>query len=237
MNYFSYNIDLFLFISAIAVSVLGFLFYYYVPGLYTGNKMQRSEKGNPQCVLHQRLWGFLIFGCLPLSIIFLSGTKNLSQFGLVPPKMESYFWTMVLSLIIVPMNYFIAGTKGNLKMYPQIREVEWPFGLIVQSAVSWILYLFSYEFLFRGFLFFASLPVLGLPMAIVLNTIIYALVHLPKGYREIIGSVPLGILICYLTFITGSIWVAVFSHIVLALSSEWFSLRAHPQMVIKRNGR
>lgn len=235
MNYFTHNTDLYLFISAIAISILGFLFYFYISGLYVGKAMHRHEKGKPMSVLNQRLWGFFILGCLPLAIILLSGTKDLGYFGLNPPKMESYFWAIVLSLIIIPMNYFIAGTKGNLKMYPQIREVEWPVGLIVQSAVSWILYLFSYEFLFRGFLFFASLPVLGLPWTIVLNTIIYALVHLPKGYREIIGSVPLGILLCYLTFITGSIWVAVFSHIVLALSSEWFSIHAHPQMVIKRN--
>lgn len=237
MNYFTYHTELYLFISAIAISILGFLFYFYISGLYLGKAMQRTEKGKPLSVLHQRLWGFFILGCLPLSIILLSGTKDLSHFGLGRPKMESYFWTILLSLIIVPMNYFISGTKGNLKMYPQIREIEWPVGLIVQSAFSWILYLFSYEFLFRGFLFFASLPVLGLPWAIVLNTIIYSLVHLPKGYREIIGSVPLGILLCYLTFTTGSIWVAVFSHIVLALSNEWFSLHAHPQMIIKKKGR
>ena len=235
MNHFSYNTEFFLFTSAIAVSILGFLCYHYVPGLYIGKRKHKAQEGKPLWVLCQRLWGFFILGCLPLVIIFLLGTKNLSYFGVGPPKMESYFWTIVLSMVIVPMNYFISGTKENQKMYPQIREIEWSVGLIVQSALSWMLYLFSYEFLFRGFLFFASLPVLGLSMAIVLNTIIYALAHLPKGYKEIIGSIPLGILLCYLTFTTGSIWVAVFSHIVLALSNEWFSLHAHPQMVIKRN--
>jgi membrane protease YdiL (CAAX protease family) len=96
--------------------------------------------------------------------------------------------------------------------------------------VSWIAYLLAYEFLFRGFLFFAALPVLGLFFAIVLNTIIYALVHLYKGFKEVIWSVPLGILLCYLTYLTGTIWVAVFTHIILALSGEWFSVWAHPDM-------
>ena len=235
MNHLTYNVDLFQFTSAIAVSTLGFYCYYYLSDSTLVKTVLKTEKGKPLCVLYERLLGFLIFGCLPLAIIFISGKTNLSYFGIVPPKMESYLWILLLSILIVPMNYYYSRTQGNLKIYPQIREREWSVAILVQSGLGWILYLISYEFLFRGFLLFASLPILGLPLSIVLNTIIYALVHLPKGYKEMVGSVPLGILLCYLTYLTGSIWVAVFSHIVLALSSEWFSLQAHPQMVVKKN--
>lgn len=191
--------------------------------------------GKPIWVLYQRIMGVVILGFLPVTIIYLSGTKNIIDFGVDWPDLESYFWTMILSLVILPVTYFNSRTKENLKMYPQIREKEWSIGILIISALSWIAYLLAYEFLFRGFLFFASLPVLGLFFAIVLNTIIYALAHLHKGFKEIIGSVPLGILLCYLTHLTGTIWVAVFLHIVLALSSEWFSLWAHPDMVVKTN--
>lgn len=235
MNHITYNTELFLFTSAIAVSTVGFYFYYYLSDSALVKTLLKTKKGKPLCVLYERLLGFLIFGCLPLSIIFLSGKTNLSDFGIVAPKADSYFWILLLSILIVPLNYYHSRTQGNLKIYPQIREREWSVGILVQSGLGWIVYLISYEFLFRGFLFFASLPVLGLPLSIVLNTTIYALVHWPKGYKEMVGSVPLGILLCYLTYLTGSIWVAVFSHIVLALSSEWFSLQAHPQMVVKKN--
>lgn len=235
MNYFSDKTELLLLVSAIAVATVGFLGYYYLSTSGSIIRLLKTEKGKPICVLYQRLLGVVILGFLPLVVIFLSGTKKLSDFGVVWPDSESYFWTMILSLVIVPVSYFNSRTKENLKMYPQIREKEWSIGMLIMSALSWIAYLLAYEFLFRGFLFFAALPVLGLFFAIVLNTIIYALVHLHKGFKEIILSVPLGFLLCYLTYLTGTIWVAVFTHIILALSSEWFSVWAHPNMVVKTN--
>ncbi|MDO8930327.1 MAG: CPBP family intramembrane metalloprotease [Bacteroidota bacterium] len=233
MNDISDKTEWLLFTSAIAVATVGFLSYYYLSTSGKVISLLKTETGKPIYVLYQRLLGVVIFGFLPLAVILISGTKKLSDFGVVRPDSEFYFWTMILSLVIVPVSYFNSRTKENLKMYPQIREKEWSIGMLIISALSWIAYLLAYEFLFRGFLFFAALPVLGLFFAIVLNTIIYALVHLHKGFKEIIGSVPLGIILCYLTYLTGTIWVAVFLHIVLALSSEWFSLWAHPNMVVK----
>jgi membrane protease YdiL (CAAX protease family) len=235
MNDISDKTEWLLLTSAIAVATVGFLGYYYLSTSGKVKSLLKTENGKPIYVLYQRLLGVVIFGFLPLAVILISGTKNLSDFGVVRPDSESYFWTMILSLVIVPMSYFNSRAKENLKMYPQIREKEWSIGMLIMSALSWIAYLLAYEFLFRGFLFFAALTVLGLFFAIVLNTIIYALVHLHKGFKEIIGSVPLGILLCYLTYLTGTIWVAVFTHIILALTSEWFSLWAHPNMVVKTN--
>jgi membrane protease YdiL (CAAX protease family) len=235
MNDISDRTEWLLLTSAIAVATVGFLGYYYLSTSGKVISLLKTETGRPIYVLYQRLLGVVIFGFSPSAVIFVSGAKKLSDFGVVRPDSESYFWTMILSLVIVPMSYFNSRTKENLKMYPQIREKEWSVGMLIMSALSWITYLLAYEFLFRGFLFFAALPVLGLFFAIVLNTIIYVLVHLHKGFKEIIGSVPLGILLCYLTYLTGTIWVAVFTHIILALSSEWFSLWTHPNMVVKTN--
>ncbi|MDP3914517.1 MAG: CPBP family intramembrane metalloprotease [Bacteroidota bacterium] len=235
MNDISDKTEWLLLTSAIAVATVGFLSYYYLSTSGKVISLLKTETGKPIYVLYQRLSGVVIFGFLPLAVILISGTKKLSDFGVVRPDSESYFWVMILSLVIVPVSYFNSRTEENLKMYPQIREKEWSIGMLIMSALSWIAYLLAYEFLFRGFLFFAALPVLGLFFAIVLNTIIYALVHLHKGFKEIIGSVPLGILLCYLTYLSGTIWVAVFTHIILALTSEWFSLWAHPNMVVKTN--
>ena len=71
---------------------------------------------------------------------------------------------------------------------------------------------------------------MGFAAAMVLNTILYALAHLYKGRMETLGSVPVGVLLCYLTFLTGNIWTAVVIHCLMALSNEWFSIRFHPDM-------
>lgn len=233
MIHLSDTLDLRIFASAAAVASFGFLFYYYFSESNRVKDFLKTENGETRFVVFQRLLGVVIFGCLPLLIILISGVKGIADFGVDYPKPETYLWILVMSAILIPINYFNSRSVGNLKLYPQIRANVWPVSLLVLSAVSWIAYLVSYEFLFRGFLLFASVHLLGLWPAIAVNTLIYALVHIPKGSKETFGAIPLGILLCYLTVRTGSIWVAVFTHIIMALSNEWLSLRAHPQMSFK----
>lgn len=235
MNSLHTNSEIYDFTTAILVASLGFIFYLYFSESANIVKRLKSSKGEPGYIFFQRFLGVLIFGIVPVSVILFKGTKNLGDFGIITPAPETYIWTIFLSVIVISINYFNSKTTENLEMYPQIRRNEWSLTLIILSAVSWMIYLLSYEFLFRGFLFFASVHLLGLWPAIFINTAIYSLVHLPKGFKETIGAIPLGILLCYLTFRTGSIWVAVFTHISMAVSNEWLSLRAHPQMSIKTN--
>ncbi len=233
MKYFHGNAELFFFTIAIAVASFGFLLYHYVSISAAVRKFLKTEFGRTRYVLFHRLTGCVIFGFLPLSIIIFSGTGNISDYGVAPANPESCLWIGILSVIIIPVNFFNSRTPGNLEMYPQIREKIWSVGILILSALSWIAYLLCYEFLFRGFLLFASIPLLGLWPSIVLNTSLYTLIHLPKGFKETIGAIPLGFLLCFLTVRTGSIWVAVFTHIIMALSNEWLSLYVHPHMVIK----
>ena len=234
MNSLSNHSELFNFTVAITVSSFGFLFYYFLSERGIIEKWLKSQKGEALDVLFRRLLGVLIYGCLPFIILLLSRTNDFASFGFNAPKPETYLWTILLSIIILPLNYYNSRSSDNQKNYPQIRTTYWSFSLLTMSAASWMGYLFAYEFLFRGFLFFSSIPLLGLWPSILLNTLIYALVHIPKGYKETLGAIPFGILLCYLTYKTNGIWIAVFAHIIMALSSEWFSLRAHPQMFVKR---
>lgn len=234
MNLLPTDAEIFFFASAVSVASFGFLFYYYFSGSSFIKKVLKSGSGETRYVIFQRLLGAFIFGCLPFVIIFLSATKSISDFGVVFPNGESFFWILILSIAILAVNYSNSRTPGNLKMYPQIREKEWSLQVLTLSALCWIAYLTAYEFLFRGYLLFSSVRLLGLWTAIVLNTSIYALVHIPKGLKETAGAIPLGILLCFLTLRTGSIWIAVFVHITMALSNEWLSLRVHPEMSIKK---
>jgi membrane protease YdiL (CAAX protease family) len=96
--------------------------------------------------------------------------------------------------------------------------------------MAWILYLAAYEFMYRGFFLFIAESYTEMWIAIGLNVVVYAMAHIPKGLKETLGSVPFGLLICYIVLTTGSILVPYVLHVVMALSNEWFSFRAHPDM-------
>jgi membrane protease YdiL (CAAX protease family) len=233
MNISMLNDELYHFLSAISVASFGVICYYYIADSTFVKKFLNSNLGEVRFILFQRFLGVLIFGMIPLLILTLTGTQSIVDFGVTAPVKETGTWTVILSVVIIIINYINSRTPENLALYPQIREEIWSLQLLTLSTASWIVYLLSYEFLFRGFLLFSTLSLLGFWPAIILNTAIYSLVHLPKGIKETIGAIPFGILLCYLTVRTGSIWIAVATHIVMAVSNEWLSLRAHPQMFIK----
>ncbi len=183
----------------------------------------------------QRLFGVLFFGISSLIVVLYVLKMSVSSFGVATPNLSGLIWLLIMSVVMLPMSYFNSKNPENLAQYPQIRHHEWSTGLLMLSALSWIAYLFAYEFMFRGFLLFSSLPVLGVWPSIILNTAIYSLVHIPKGSKETLGAIPFGIFLSYLAIETSSFWIAFFAHVVLALSNEWFSLAAHPEMHLKKS--
>ena len=224
-------------IMAIGLVTIGFSIYHFV-SIAPSLKKKYVEKygevsGNTKLVLFQRYLGCFVIGVIPALIITLASHKSLGDYGLkFQNGLLSFYWIAGLAALVIPMNYFNSKKPKNLAFYPMIREKEWGKKLILANTVSWCAYLFGYEFMFRGVLLFATVPLLGEWPAIALNAAVYALVHVPKNLAETIGAVPLGILLCLITLTTGTIWVAFFVHVSLALSNSYFSLAAHSEMKI-----
>lgn len=228
-----------LFTIAILWCVVGFGSYYFLSKNSTLISKFKSackhldDQGNQ--VLLQRMLGLLFLGVFSVLLIFFLPGKSVPEFGLsfrfneLPP-----WWSWLLIPLILILGYFTARTPGNLKLYPQIRANTWTPRILAVSGTSWILFLIGYEFLFRGFVLHASLDIMEPAPAIALNAAVYAFAHFYKGPGETFGAIPAGILFCYLTLLTGNIWCAVILHSVMALSNEWFSLKAHPEMSFTR---
>jgi len=223
------------FALALAWSAIGFATYYFLShsksmGRIFGILAKGIDRQGNQ-VLLQRLLGLVLL-CIfsAVIIVFIPGLvlKNCGlgfSFDMPPP-----WWSYLLLPVILGIVSLSARNPGNLAMYPQIRMREWTPKLLLFSALSWILFLVGYEFLFRGFLLFTSLRMMPPLPAIALNLSIYALAHLYKGPGETYGAIPVGLILCYLTLVTGNIWSAVILHSTMALSNEWFSIKAHPEM-------
>ncbi|MEY3051377.1 MAG: hypothetical protein RLY31_1162 [Bacteroidota bacterium] len=172
-----------------------------------------------------RLFGAFLYGLVPLAVCVAIGTP-LDSVGLSMAYHPSApGWFLGLGSLAFAVNIFAARTEGNLAMYPQIRiNPPWGAALLSGSAMTWALYLFAYEVLFRGILLFGCLQDMDKWPAIAVNASLYAFAHVHKGRRETLGAIPLGILLCLMTLQTGNILVAVLVHSLLAFSNEWWSL-------------
>ena len=216
------------FIIALLWAVTGFAAYYFLAH-------KKAASGTVREIVAQRSWGVLFLGLASLLIIVLFLKKAPACYGLVfsflnPPP----WWSYLVIPLIITASYFQSASSANLAMYPQIRIEKWSRKLVAISALSWIAFLVAYEFFFRGFLLFASLTVLDPWQAIALNCALYGFAHFYKGPVETFGALMVGVVLCYLSILTGNIWSAVAIHSLMALSNEWFSLRAHPDMEVVR---
>lgn len=232
MNYSS--IDWLPLITGLLFSTLGFLAYLQINARREKKNLNPVHSENSMLVIKHRLTGVIIFGILPVIILIsASGTTDLTN---ISGEFSNKIWTWLIPVsgLAIFLSSVNSGRQDNLDMYPQIRKKEWNSELLIISAISWIAYLLAYEFLFRGLLFFPLLDIVGLWPAIIINTSIYSIVHIPKGKKETFGAIPAGVILCLLVYTTGSFWIAFFIHVVMALSNEWFSIKKHPEMRIVR---
>lgn len=134
-------------------------------------------------------------------------------------------WTVLLSALAASIGFFSAKNDADRQNYPQYLPSRWNAVAACLEVGSWALYLFAYEFAFRGYLLTALAP-LGAPAAIAVNTALYAFAHLPKSGKEAAGALPLGVVLSLLTLAWGTIVPAFIIHLALALGNDAGALRA-----------
>ena len=228
-------------IISVLCLIIGFLVCHFVPQTHVVLRYFRNKAGeysdNVRSVLFQRLLGVVFFGFIPMMIILLgkvpSSLTGLNfSFSLFPMLAGC-----IVGMLLIFINFLNRKNPENLAMYPQIRKPEWNVTLLLVSALSWLIYIYCYEFIFRGFLLFSTSESFGIWNAVTLNIAFYSLVHVPKGWKEAIGSLPLGLIFCIMCLKAGNFLPSFVAHSCLALSTEWFALSNHPSISVIHYGR
>lgn len=190
-----------------------------------GQFSSQTAEGSLRFVLFKRSLAVLLFFLLPLIFLYFTHQNFLNWFSLLNIHGTAIV-SIILSIAVLIINLLNRRRPENLQLYPEIRTEQWNRNLILLSALSWIAYLFAYEFLFRGCMFFLLLSKYNLPLALAVNIIVYSFAHFPKKIRETLAAIPFGAMLCWACSFTGNIWPAIIAHIVLALSNEWIALHA-----------
>ncbi len=221
----------------ILISVIGtFLLFTVLTNQRFYNRFFKPNKstGNFYFVMFQKLSGVVLFGIVQVLIVKFFIKSDLYQYGFVFPKADYFLFIIFLSVIgLIVISYFNSLNPNHLKMYPQIRNHVWNKKIFLMNILTWALYLFAYELMFRGLLLFVIFNYLGYFYAIAINTIIYSIYHFPKGFKESIAAVPFGIFLCYISIETNSFFYAWILHFTLALSNDLFSFKSNPEMNMK----
>ena len=182
-------------------------------------------------VLFQKLAGAFLFGIIPAVLTLMFTPYSLYELGIQLGDINvSLIYTAIMAPLIILMNFFAARKPESLETYPQMRIATWTKKRFLINALGWGAYLFAYEFLFRGILLIMCYNAFGFWPAVAINIALYCCTHIPKGMNETIGAFPYAILLCYVTTATNSLVVSFFTHWIMSLSSDFFSVKYNPKM-------
>lgn len=205
-------------IASIALLTAAFSFFAYWGVIAVVNRSSLRETVIE--VVIRRILGFLLFGIIPLMIAFAT-ELNLSFTSLAANDLLLFFGILVVFTPIIFMaTNKIAKSKEHQQRYGETLSHFATPALFNFNSFLWILYLIGYEFLFRGVLLFGCAEAWGVVVATVINVVLYAIVHIPRGKFEVLGAIPLGVLFCVITFATNTFWTVVILHCLIAISHD-----------------
>ena len=208
--------------------LIGFATFWFV------SKATKINDGSIKNVLLTKYWGLCTMGIIPAVITLqLMPQYALADYGLTynsNSTTSSLLAILILAALITPLVFIIAKKPSHQVNYPQIREKNWTRSLVLKNCLGWSAYLLGYEFLFRGILLFPLVDAIGVWPAIAINTAMYSATHIPKGLADTICAAFFGVVLCLITLMTGTLWVAVFVHIILSLTNSFSSIYHNPEM-------
>jgi hypothetical protein len=113
--------------------------------------------------------------------------------------------------------------------YPFAKDAcRSPGTFVAYEAAYLVLYYLPWEFLYRGLLFLALVPALGLAPALALQTIISTIHHFGHPDSEVWAACGAGFAFGMVAWFTGSFLYTVFIHALVGMANDTFLyLRVH----------
>jgi len=227
MLIFTGNVSFLLQDSMIALIAYVFLYlvYYFGSDFPFVKKWRARFKENTHdfeaSVYFRRTLGFVLLGVIPFFIALFAFDRTIGDYGVSFPRgANALWWALIPFVLIVGVSLIRPSKKIDITYYPEVRKNDWPIKRTIVNALFWSLYLLGYEFALRGFVFFSSIYAFGLWPAIIINSVIYSLIHIFKGPQEAFGAFFLGVLFCLITYYTNSFWIAFIIHALMAIIND-----------------
>ena len=172
-----------------------------------------------------KLTGILFTGVLPFLVFVMILRVPPSGIGLVT-GLTFHFWYMLVILVIITAiaTFKMSQSIKVQQLSPELKLNDWFTRHVFLSVSAWLIYILGYEFLFRGVLWFLCSEAFGFWPALGINLLLYSLVHLPQGKQIAAGAIPVGVVLCLMSRLTGSFIPAFIIHSFIAVLTDLFSL-------------
>jgi len=135
---------------------------------------------------------------VPLAASWLLFRDKPGDYGIRIGRWKSSIILTAVSLGAMALILYGTGKMPEFRSYYQMHDIDWP-----QLLLSHALYMFAWEFLFRGYMLFGLEKSIG-KSAIFVQTIPFVLLHLGKPFLETLACIPGGFFLGYIAYRTRS---------------------------------
>jgi membrane protease YdiL (CAAX protease family) len=179
--------------------------------------------------------GVLLF--LPLLSILLPMRSTPETFGMTPGDFRlNRRYAAGLLLVMIPFLWISAHTSGAMEYYPLFRQyassypLSWTYVLYFEALYG--VYLFAWEWFFRGFLLFGLARKMG-SWSLFAQAIPFGMLHYGKPMPEFIGSFVAGLVLGFVAMRTGSFIAGFLTHWTIAVLYDLMVLLVLAQQGIR----
>ncbi len=168
----------------------------------------------------QGVLGFVV----PALVLIVGFRQTPAQagLGLGDWKLASGLALAYLPLVIVG-TWVLSDGLAFQSQYPHFFGAKTDWGVFLGYQALFLFYWIGWEYLWRGFVLFGTAPALGAPLAIVVQTVPFAILHAQKpaaeAYLSVLGGLALGVLV----WRCRSFWIAVPIHAAQMLALDLFA--------------
>lgn len=158
---------------------------------------------------------------IPLASAYLAPGLKVREMGFRARKVKFGLGAvLIFYLAILPLLFIVSRTPAFQGKYPLCKSAAKSTEVLLTYELLYGLYMFSWEFFFRGYMLFGLERALGGGYAILIQTIPFTLMHIGKPFLETLGAVFAGVILGILAIETRTFFFGALLHWMVALSLD-----------------
>ena len=167
------------------------------------------ERYYPLNIDFPRATELIYYLLVPLAASWLLFRDKPRDYGIRIGQWKPSIVLTAVCLAAMALILYGAGKTPEFRSYYQMYAIDWPELLLNHS-----LYMFGWEFLFRGYMLFGLEKSIG-KSAIFVQAIPFVLLHLGKPFLETLACIPGGFILGYVAYRTRSFLPCFIIHLGL----------------------
>jgi len=173
--------------------------------------------------IYEYLTAFLLMFWVPFFVVKMVFKKKIREFGFKKGDAKYGFRFVAIALPVLLWAAYVGSSGLAMQAeYPLAKSTMGHVLLFLAVEMFYLIYYFSWEFLFRGFMLFGLEKKYGAFTAILIQTIPSAIVHIGKPASESFGAVFAGLAFGYLAIRTRSFFYPLILHAIVGIGTDVF---------------